>query len=90
MKKLKYNISVLSLLICVLTLSCSSKKMKQSIITKPNIIYINVDDLGWKDVGFMGSTYFENAKHQSTFQRRAWFSPKVMLPLQIVHQAELV
>lgn len=26
---------------------------------KPNIIYINVDDLGWKDVGFMGSTYFE-------------------------------
>ncbi len=26
---------------------------------KPNVIYINVDDLGWKDVGFMGSTYFE-------------------------------
>ena len=25
----------------------------------PNIIYINVDDLGWKDVGYMGSTYFE-------------------------------
>lgn len=27
--------------------------------TKPNIIYINIDDLGWKDVGFMGSSYFE-------------------------------
>ena len=26
---------------------------------KPNIIYINVDDLGWKDVGFMGSTYYD-------------------------------
>ena len=26
---------------------------------KPNMIYINVDDLGYKDVGFMGSTYFE-------------------------------
>lgn len=26
---------------------------------KPNIIFILVDDLGWKDVGFMGSTYYE-------------------------------
>jgi len=25
----------------------------------PNVLYINVDDMGWKDVGFMGSTYFE-------------------------------
>ncbi len=27
--------------------------------TKPNVLFINVDDLGWKDVGFMGSTYYE-------------------------------
>jgi arylsulfatase A-like enzyme len=26
---------------------------------KPNIILINVDDMGWKDVGFMGSRYYE-------------------------------
>lgn len=26
---------------------------------KPNIILINVDDLGWKDLGFMGSAYYE-------------------------------
>nr|WKN37189.1 sulfatase [Tunicatimonas sp. TK19036] len=25
----------------------------------PNIIYINVDDLGWKDLGCMGSQYYE-------------------------------
>jgi len=27
--------------------------------TKPNILMINIDDMGWKDVGFMGSNYYE-------------------------------
>ncbi len=26
---------------------------------KPNIIFILIDDMGWKDVGFMGSKYYE-------------------------------
>ena len=26
---------------------------------KPNIVFIIIDDLGWKDVGYMGSTYYE-------------------------------
>ncbi|SEQ77704.1 Arylsulfatase A [Hyunsoonleella jejuensis] len=34
----------------------------------PNIIIINVDDLGWKDVGFMGTEYYEtpNIDHLSS------------------------
>ena len=28
---------------------------------KPNIVLINVDDLGWKDLGYMGSTYYETS-----------------------------
>lgn len=27
--------------------------------TKPNILLINIDDMGWRDVGFMGSEYYE-------------------------------
>lgn len=26
---------------------------------KPNILLINIDDMGWRDVGFMGSKYYE-------------------------------
>jgi len=27
--------------------------------TRPNIVLINIDDLGWKDLGYMGSDYYE-------------------------------
>ncbi len=29
------------------------------VMEKPNVILVVVDDLGWKDVGFMGSAYYE-------------------------------
>ncbi len=48
--------NILSLILFTAFISCS---YSQDCLFKPNIIYINVDDLGWKDVGFMGSTYFE-------------------------------
>ena len=35
--------------------SCSEKQKLQ----KPNIIMLLVDDLGWKDVGFMGSKFYK-------------------------------
>lgn len=27
--------------------------------TRPNILFINIDDMGWRDVGFMGSEFYE-------------------------------
>ena len=33
---------------------CCSKNIFERL---PNIIFINIDDMGWNDVGFMGSDY---------------------------------
>src|SRR4030042_3391144 len=27
--------------------------------SKPNFVFILIDDMGWKDLGFMGSRYYE-------------------------------
>lgn len=36
--------------------SCGAKIKGES---KPNILLINIDDMGWRDVGFMGSEFYE-------------------------------
>jgi arylsulfatase A-like enzyme len=36
-----------------------SKNTQASISKKPNIIYINIDDMGWTDLGFMGSKFYQ-------------------------------
>ncbi len=41
-------------------ISCNPpKEQEDSNADKPNIILINIDDMGWRDVGFMGSEYYE-------------------------------
>ncbi|WP_209330782.1 sulfatase [Lunatimonas salinarum] len=48
-----YNRGFYVVFLLILPIICSEAK------SKPNIILINVDDLGWKDLGFMGSDYYE-------------------------------
>ncbi|WP_341225521.1 sulfatase [uncultured Arcticibacterium sp.] len=48
-----------SYLTLTLFLAICSFSIKSKAQDKPNIILINVDDMGWKDVGFMGSKYYE-------------------------------
>jgi arylsulfatase A-like enzyme len=50
--------NILFIFLILLFISCKTN-LKEEVLKKPNIILINVDDLGWKDLGFMGSSYYE-------------------------------
>jgi len=40
----------------VSSFSCNQAQEKK---VPPNVVFIFIDDMGWKDVGFMGSEYYE-------------------------------
>lgn len=56
---IKPTSSLLIAFAILLTISSCNQKNEQRSIQKTNIILINIDDLGWRDVGFMGSEYYE-------------------------------
>ena len=51
----KYHLLATLLIASGLIVSLSANERK----LKPNIILINIDDMGWRDVGFMGSEFYE-------------------------------
>lgn len=50
--------SLFMTVLCLILASCQVQKSNTNNI-KPNIIYINVDDLGWMDTETYGSTFYE-------------------------------
>lgn len=52
---IKYQLSII-LICCFAAHHCVGQSKNNP---RPNIIIIMADDLGWRDVGFMGSTYYE-------------------------------
>ena len=46
----------------------------------PNIVFIMADDLGWQDVGFMGSKYFETPNLDALASESAVFENTFMYP----------
>ncbi|ANW95374.1 sulfatase [Wenyingzhuangia fucanilytica] len=47
---------------------------------KPNIIFIMADDLGWQDVGFMGSQWFETPNLDALAKESMVFTDAYMYP----------
>jgi len=59
-KKLIMNKTILLLPFSLLVFTaCQNHNKDEKKSQPPNIILINVDDMGWRDVGFMGSEYYE-------------------------------
>lgn len=56
---------------------CKSQEKEQA---KPNIIFIMADDLGWQDVGFMGSKWFETPNLDALAEESLVFSDAYMYP----------
>ncbi|WP_242202129.1 sulfatase [Aestuariivivens insulae] len=55
-----FRLSILLVLVIVWAMvSCQNDKKKAEEGSKPNILFILVDDLGWADVGFMGNPVYE-------------------------------
>ena len=49
---------ILMLIVCCMIFSCNP--INKSMNKKPNVIFILVDDLGWNDLGYTGSNFYES------------------------------
>ena len=53
-------------------IGCDNKEQK--IVLKPNVLFILVDDLGYHDLGFSGSTFYETPNIDSLAKESVWFN----------------
>ena len=59
-EKMKYRLFIILILFGISLICCGKgNRSRKTIKKRPNVVYINVDDLGWKDLGFMDKGYFE-------------------------------
>lgn len=59
-KKSSYQIIALIFLVGITFATQAQKKVSKNIVPKrPNVIFILVDDMGWKDLGVYGSSFYE-------------------------------
>ncbi len=55
---MRHFIRIILLFSTLLHTQCATENKLQEGV-KPNILLINIDDMGWRDVGFMGTEYYE-------------------------------
>ncbi len=69
----------LFIFLLILLFSCKTNN-SFSKVEKPNIIFIMADDLGWQDVGFMGSKWFETPNLDKLAKESLVFNQAYMYP----------
>jgi arylsulfatase A-like enzyme len=79
----KLNIMAWCFMAFIVVCSCQTTTKKQATekTTKtPNIVFIMADDLGWQDVGFMGSKWFETPNLDQLAEESLVFNQAYMYP----------
>ncbi|MEP0366318.1 MAG: sulfatase-like hydrolase/transferase [Cyclobacteriaceae bacterium] len=64
----------IAIILVVSLFGCSEQR------EKPNIVFIMADDLGWQDVGFMGSQWFETPNLDALAKQSLVFNQAYMYP----------
>lgn len=72
-----FKILCLAFIYLIVLSSCKAEQIEQ---TRPNIIFIMADDLGWQDVGFMGSQWFETPNLDALAKESLVFTDAYMYP----------
>jgi arylsulfatase A-like enzyme len=76
--------------IVILMCFCLNVSLLFSQSEKPNIIFIMADDLGWQDVGFMGSQWFETPNLDKLAKESLVFTDSYMYPTCAPSRAALL
>lgn len=73
-------LKTIALVFFVILVSCNTKPTQEKQDNPPNIIFIMADDLGWQDVGFMGSEWFETPNLDALAEKSLVFNQAYMYP----------
>ncbi|SDW28978.1 Arylsulfatase A [Lutibacter oricola] len=76
----RFNFISLVLVLIVFTACKTSEEAKKETVKKPNIVFVLVDDLGWADVGFNGSKYFETPNLDALAEKSLVLNNAYMYP----------
>lgn len=70
----KRNIIILIIALFLIPLCLRAKSPSGNDLGKPNILFILVDDMGWKDVGYAGSKYYLTPNIDKLASEGVWFT----------------
>ncbi len=73
-EKMKTTTAALCLIIPPVLLNATSKETNKERSDSPNVVIIYVDDMGWKDLGCYGSTFYETPNIDSLARKGVRFT----------------
>ena len=74
----------MNLRLIIIAAFCFTVNLSSAQNKRPNILIILVDDMGWRDVGFMGSQFYETPVIDSLVARGMVFEVRITDPVDVL------